>query len=106
MTKQPNGKRKMQVKSAIIEKLEQTFSPEALEVIDESDKHRGHSGWREGGETHFRVRIKAPAFDGKTRVQQHRLINEALAEEHSPEEAVNLRMARHLLSWNESFTIH
>jgi hypothetical protein len=33
-------------------------------------------------------------------------INEALAEEHSPEEAVNLRMARHLLSWNESFTIH
>ena len=62
-------------------KLLQNFSPAALEVIDESHQHAGHSGARSDGESHFRVRIVAEAFRGKSRVDQHRMVNAALAEE-------------------------
>ena len=60
-------------------KLLQNFSPAALEVIDESHQHAGHSGARSDGESHFRVRIVAEAFRGKSRVDQHRMVNAALA---------------------------
>lgn len=62
-------------------KLTENFSPAALEVVDESHQHAGHSGARPDGESHFRVKIVAEAFRGKTRVEQHRLVNAALAEE-------------------------
>lgn len=62
-------------------KLVQTFSPAALEVIDESHHHAGHSGSRPDGESHFRVVIAAEAFRGKSRVEQHRMVNAALSEE-------------------------
>jgi BolA protein len=62
-------------------KLRQSFSPAALEVIDESHQHAGHSGARADGESHFRVRIVAEAFRGKSRVDQHRMVNAALADE-------------------------
>jgi BolA protein len=65
----------------ISEKLTAAFTPARLEVIDESDQHQGHGGWREGGETHFRVRIAAEAFRGTSRIERHRLINRVLAEE-------------------------
>ena len=71
----------MSFKTRIEEKLTAAFQPASLEVIDESANHAGHSGWREGGETHFRVRIAASAFTGKTRVETHRAINEALSAE-------------------------
>lgn len=58
-----------------------TLNPLELEVIDESEKHRGHGGWREGGETHFRVHIRSAAFDGVSRVERHRRINALLKEE-------------------------
>jgi BolA protein len=62
-------------------KLMQAFAPSALEVVDESHRHAGHAGARPDGESHFRVRIVAEAFRGKSRVEQHRLVNAALAEE-------------------------
>ena len=62
-------------------KLEAAFAPATLEVIDESEQHRGHGGWREGGETHFRVRMTAAAFDGMGRVERHRAVNRAVAQE-------------------------
>jgi BolA protein len=62
-------------------KLQAAFSPATLEVIDESDQHRGHGGWREGGETHFRVRMAAAAFDGMSRVNRQRAVNKVLAED-------------------------
>ena len=65
----------------ITKKLEQSFAPTALQVIDESHHHAGHSGARPDGESHFRVVIVAEAFRGKSRVEQHRMVNEALAEE-------------------------
>jgi BolA protein len=68
----------MSILEAITGKLTTRFAPEQLEVIDESHRHRGHAGWREGGETHFRVRIATRQFDGKTRLAQHRAVMEAL----------------------------
>ena len=65
----------------ITNKLEQALSPQRLTVIDESHQHQGHGGWREGGETHFRVEIVAAAFAGKSRLERHRLVNGALAQE-------------------------
>lgn len=71
----------MNMQTRIREKLEQAFSPEELEVVDESEQHRGHAGWREGGETHFRVRMIAQAFDGESRVARQRAVNRCLAQE-------------------------
>ena len=65
----------------IAQKLRAAFSPRQLEVVDESHKHAGHAGSRPGGETHFQVRIVAEAFQGKSLLDRHRLVNEALAQE-------------------------
>ena len=59
-------------------RLTEAFSPTELQVIDESDQHKGHAGVGPEGETHFRVRIVAEAFRGKARVETHRLVNAAL----------------------------
>lgn len=67
----------MSVRDDIVEKLSVKFAPSHLEVLDESEKHRGHGGYREGGETHFRVRIASEQLTG-TRLAQHRAIMEAL----------------------------
>jgi len=56
------------------------LEPTRLEVIDESEQHRGHGGWREGGQTHFRIRMSAPRFNDLTRVQRHRLVHETLGD--------------------------
>jgi BolA protein len=56
-------------------RLEHAFAPAALEVIDEGHLHIGHAG---EGTGHFRVRIASDAFAGKARVQQHRMVYEAL----------------------------
>ena len=69
----------MGARDTIEAKLTEKFAPVFLDVIDESNKHHGHAGWREGGETHFRVRIATRHFDGMSRVAQHRAVNEVLA---------------------------
>jgi BolA protein len=69
------------VKHTITNKLREAFSPESLEVTDESHLHEGHAGHRPGGETHFRIYIVSPAFQGKSRVERHRMINVTLAAE-------------------------
>ena len=58
------------------ERLQEAFAPTVLEVIDEGHLHVGHAG---EGSGHFRVRIASAAFIGKTRVQQHRMVYDALA---------------------------
>ncbi len=65
----------------ITTRLETALSPSRLDVIDESHQHHGHAGWREGGETHFRVNIVSQAFVGKSRLERHRLVNAALSQE-------------------------
>jgi BolA protein len=68
----------MTIAETIRTKLEAAFAPQKLEVIDESDRHRGHAGHREGGETHFRVAIVSAAFDGLTRIDRHRRVHDLL----------------------------
>lgn len=68
----------MTTKDIITNKLREAFSPESLEVQDESQRHVGHAGYRPGGQTHYRVHIVSPAFKGKSRVERHRMINAAL----------------------------
>lgn len=68
------------MKKTITDRLTEAFSPEHLEVIDESHQHEGHGGWREGQTTHVRVRITSAGFAGKSRVTVHREVNAALAE--------------------------
>jgi BolA protein len=58
-------------------KLQAAFVPEGLKIENESALHRGHAG--AGEETHFRVMIVALAFEGKSRLERHRMVNEALA---------------------------
>ena len=69
------------VRHAITNKLREAFTPESLDVVDESHLHEGHSGHRPGGETHFRVYIVSDAFEGKSRIERHRMINTTLAAE-------------------------
>ena len=68
----------MNTKGIITNKLSEAFSPESLDVSDESHLHEGHAGHRPGGETHFRVYIVSAAFKGKSRIERHRMINSAL----------------------------
>ncbi len=71
----------MSMRTRIESKLRDAFAPELLEVFDESEQHRGHAGWREGGETHFRVHMVASAMAGKSRVERQRAVNRCLADE-------------------------
>jgi BolA family transcriptional regulator, general stress-responsive regulator len=71
----------MTVKDIITKKLHDAFAPQALDVTDESHLHEGHMGHRPGGETHFRVNIVCDAFEGKSRIERHRMINATLAAE-------------------------
>ena len=63
------------------EKLQRTFQPTRLDVINELHLHAGHRTSPGTGESHFRVLIVSPLFAGKSRLQRHRLVNEALAAE-------------------------
>ncbi|MDZ4094868.1 MAG: BolA family protein [Paracoccaceae bacterium] len=68
----------MPVSDEISDRLTAAFSPERMEIEDESEKHRGHGGWREGGETHFRVLIRARALGPLSRIARHRAVHAAL----------------------------
>lgn len=70
----------MTVKDEIHTRLTAAFAPEVLEIHDDSEKHRGHGGWREGGETHFNVTIRAPQLAAMTRVARHRAVHQALGD--------------------------
>ncbi len=61
--------------------LRAAFAPQVLEIIDESESHRGHAGFREGGESHFRVTIAAPGFAPMSRIARHRAVHKALGAE-------------------------
>jgi BolA protein len=71
----------MNTKDIITNKLREAFSPEGLDVTDESHLHEGHAGHKPGGETHFRLYIVSAAFEGKSRIERHRMINSTLAAE-------------------------
>lgn len=68
----------MTIRDEIEAKLRAAFAPRELDVVDDSESHRGHAGWREGGQTHFNVRIRADAFAGQSRLARHRAVHAAL----------------------------
>lgn len=72
---------KMTIKERIERKLTTEFAPHSLEVIDESELHRGHSGYLEGGETHFRVVMRSSALKGLSRIAQQRAVMACVGEE-------------------------
>lgn len=71
----------MNTAEAMRQKLQAAFAPERLEVVDDSESHRGHGGWREGGGTHFNVVIRAAAFNGLGRVARSRAVHAVLRDE-------------------------
>lgn len=56
------------------------LQPISLEVLDESESHRGHAGYQEGGQSHFRIRMTSPRFAGLSRIQRHRLVHQTLGD--------------------------
>ena len=83
------------VAKRIREKLENALSPQTLEVIDESHLHAGHAGSRPGGESHFRVKMVAQSFSGKSLIERHRKVNEVLGDELRPDGVHALAIEAH-----------
>ena len=68
------------IAAEITERLTQALSPTHLQVIDDSEKHRGHAGHDGRGESHFTVVVESPRFEGMNRVARQRAVNAALAD--------------------------
>ncbi|MEO9653309.1 MAG: BolA family protein [Roseobacter sp.] len=68
----------MSKRQDIEDSLRKAFAPRDLEVIDDTESHRGHAGFTEGVESHFNVRIRSQDFNGLNRLARHRAIHSAL----------------------------
>ena len=68
------------VAAEIEKRLREALAPTRLQVINDSDQHRGHAGHDGSGESHFTVEIEAPAFAGMSRLQRQRAVNAALGD--------------------------
>ena len=69
----------MSVETTIRETLTGALQPVTLEIVNESHLHHGHASSPGTGESHFRVNVVAEAFRGKSRLERHRMVNDALA---------------------------
>ena len=58
--------------------LQGAFDPKVLEVVDDSEAHRGHAGYQDGGESHFNVHVESEAFQGLSRIARHRAVHAAI----------------------------
>ncbi len=70
----------MSISDEMREKLEAAFAPDILDIEDESELHRGHAGYQEGGESHWRISLKSPVFAGMSRLDRHRAVHTALGD--------------------------
>ena len=68
------------VASEMVKRLNSALSPTRLDLVDDSEQHRGHGGYNPAGESHFSLTIESPAFAGKTRVERQRLVYAALGD--------------------------
>ena len=83
----------VKVADRIRAKLMDALTPVSLDIVDESHKHKGHAGYREGGESHFHVTVVSAAFEGQNRVARQRAVYGALAEELAgPVHALSLKL--------------
>jgi len=67
------------VASEMLERLK-VLAPSRIELVDDSEAHRGHGGYNPAGESHFTLAIESPAFAGKSRVERQRMIFAALGD--------------------------
>ena len=68
------------VATEMLRRLDSALSPTEIELIDDSEKHRGHGGYNPAGESHFTLRIESAAFTGKTRIERQRMVYKALGD--------------------------
>ena len=68
------------VAAEMLARLEAALSPTRINLIDDSEQHRGHGGYNPSGESHFTLEIESPEFAGKNRVQRQRLVYAALGD--------------------------
>ncbi len=71
----------MRVADEMEMRLRDAFSPREIEVVDDSESHRGHSGFQEGGQSHFNILLRSEAFAGQSRIARHRAVHSALGKE-------------------------
>ena len=67
------------VAQEMLRRLE-SLEPSKVELVDDSEKHRGHGGYNPAGESHFTLTIESPLFEGKSRVERQRMVHAALGE--------------------------
>ena len=75
-----NGQKTGPVASEMLARLNSALSPTKIELVDDSEQHRGHGGYNPAGESHFTLIVEAPAFTGKSRVERQRLVYAALGD--------------------------
>jgi BolA family transcriptional regulator, general stress-responsive regulator len=68
------------VATEMLKRLQAALAPSRVELIDDSDKHRGHGGYNPAGESHFNLAVESAAFAGKSRIERQRMIYKALGE--------------------------
>ena len=68
------------VATEMLRRLNSALTPTRVELIDDSEQHRGHGGYNPAGESHFTLRIQSAAFAGKNRVERQRMIYAALGD--------------------------
>ena len=68
------------VAAEMLRRLNSSLAPSSVELVDDSEKHRGHGGFNPAGESHFTLRIESPAFAGKSRIERQRMVHSALGE--------------------------
>ena len=61
-------------------RLTEALDPTKIELVDDSEKHRGHGGYNPAGESHFSLLIESPAFAGKSRIERQRMVHRALGD--------------------------
>ena len=75
-----NAQKTGPVAAEMLARLNSALSPTAVDLIDDSEQHRGHGGYNPAGESHFSLSIESPAFARKNRVERQRMIYAALGE--------------------------
>ena len=68
------------VATEMLKRLNSALAPTQIELVDDSEAHRGHGGYNAAGESHFSLTIESPAFAGKSRVERQRLVYAALGD--------------------------
>ena len=68
------------VAAEMLRRLNSALSPARVNLVDDSEQHRGHGGYNPSGESHFSLEIESDAFAGKSRVERQRLVYHALGE--------------------------